>query len=412
MKRVRRGKGLAVTRKPKNELRLVVLGIMGRTPFAGVAWQGLHYLEGLRRMGYDVHYVEDTGEWTYDAEQNTITDDCSYTLRYIAQLMNWCGLSDRWAYRSGADGRTYGLSESQVSRLFEEADALINLTGATLLRDTHRRVPVRIYLETDPVLPQIQVALGSQFRIDLLNAHTHHFTYGENVGTPDCILLTDHFDYHPTRQPVILDWWKPTTSTSFKTGHAFTTIASWNQSQNDIEWNGEIYKWSKHYEFLKFIDLPRQAGQRLELALACSGAKEKLLFPQSVEQLKAHGWQITDAIAVSKDMLPYRDYIWGSRGEFTVAKDQNIRLHTGWFSDRSACYLAAGCPVVTQNTGFGTVLPTGEGLFAFNTTEDILIAFDQINSNYQRHSRAARAIAEEYFRAEKVLAKVIADSGL
>ncbi|MDQ3929823.1 MAG: hypothetical protein M3328_11860, partial [Chloroflexota bacterium] len=257
------------------KLRLVVLGMMGRTPFAGVAWQVLHYLEGFRRLGHDVYYVEDTGDWPYDPEQNTITDDCSYTVNYIARLMAWCGLPDRWAYRAVTQGgRTYGLSESQLSRLFEQADALVNLTGATVLRDEHLRVPVRIYLETDPVLPQIEVALGRRFTIDMLSAHTHHFTYGENLGAPDCGVPLECYDYLPTRQPIILDWWTsgdsrlPNGNNQHSAGRPFTTVASWQQSGKDIEWNGEAYTWSKHLEFLKFIDLPRRTQQPLELALA------------------------------------------------------------------------------------------------------------------------------------------------
>jgi hypothetical protein len=151
----------------KRPMKLVVLGIMGRSPFAGVAWQALHYLEGFRRLGHEVFYVEDTGTWPYDAELNTITDDCQYPLAYIARMMNWCGLADHWAYRSAVDGSTFGLSEAQVAHVWESADALINLTGATVLRDEHMRVPVRIYLETDPVLPEIEVAQGRQLTLEL-----------------------------------------------------------------------------------------------------------------------------------------------------------------------------------------------------------------------------------------------------
>jgi hypothetical protein len=128
--------------------------------------------------------------------------------------------------------------------------------------------------------------------------------------------------------------------------------------------------------------------------------------------LEANGWRLADAHAFTTDPWPYRDYVRASRGEFTVARDLHVRLRSGWFSERSACYLAAGRPVITQDTGFDSVLPTGEGLFAFNTMEEILTAFESINSDYQRHSRAARAIAEEYFRAETVLAKVVMDLGL
>ncbi len=397
------------TKKPL----LVVLGIMGGTPFAGTAWQVLHYLEGLRRIGYDVYYVEDSGIWPYDPEQETVSDDCCYTVNYIAKLMHWWGHPDRWVYRARyMDERVYGLAEPQISNLFERAEVLINLSGATELREEYLSVPVRIYLETDPVLPQIEVAQGRQSRIAMLESHTHHFSFGENLGAPDCKVPVGRFNYQPTRQPIVLDWWESPEVLSLEPGNVFTTVASWQQSQNDIEWNGEMYRWSKQYEFLKFIDLPRRIKQPLELALACAGAEAKVSFPQAVQQLRAHGWHVVDAVALSRDPLPYRDYIWKSRGEFTVAKDQNIRLRSGWFSDRSACYLAAGRPVIVQDTAFSTVLPTGNGLFVFNTMEDIIAAFDAVNSDYDKHSRAARAIAEEFFRAETILAKLIADLGL
>ena len=398
---------------------------MGRTPLAGVAWQVLHYLEGFRRQGFDVYYVEDTESWPYDPEQNTISDDCSYALGHINSLMSWCGLADRWAYRS-AGGETFGLSESQVVRLFERSDALVNLTGATVLHREHLQVPLRIYLETDPVLPQIEVANGSAFYIQMLEAHTHHFTYGENLGAPDCGVPVGRFDYRPTRQPIVLDWWKPAIPSPMNgdpvssTG-CFTTVANWRQPGKDFEWNGDTYTWSKHHEFLKFLDLPRRTVQPLELALAVRGHRgesEKTWVPlyaedaEAIQLLKLHGWRITNGMALSKEILSYRDYVLGSRGEFTVAKDQNVRLRSGWFSDRSACYLAAGRPVVTQDTGFGKFLPTGEGLFAFNTMEEIVAAFEAITTDYERHSRVARAIAEEYFKAETVLAKLVEDLGL
>ncbi|HSB70839.1 MAG TPA: hypothetical protein VLT62_16050 [Candidatus Methylomirabilis sp.] len=394
------------------KLRLAVLGILGRTPFAGVAWQVMHYLEGFRRLGHHVYYVEDTGDWPYDPEQRTVTADCRYTVTYIARLMARCGLADRWAYRAGAQGgRTFGLSDTRLSCLFSEVDALINLTGSTQLRDDHLRVPVRIYLETDPVRPQIEVAQGRQFTIDLLSAHTHHFTYGENFGAPDCCVPLGRFHYFPTRQPIVLDWWTstagplPDACPHSRAASRFTSIANWQQSGRDLEWNGETYSWSKHLEFLKFIDLPRRTGQSLELALACED-------PEAIQLLASHGWRVVDAVILSKDILPYRDYILGSLGEFTVAKDQNIRLRSGWFSDRSACYLAAAKPVVTQETGFGNVLPTGKGLFSFTTMEEIVAALEAISADCQTHSRAARAIAEEYFKAETVLSRVLGEAGL
>jgi hypothetical protein len=169
-------------------------------------------------------------------------------------------------------------------------------------------------------------------------------------------------------------------------------------------WNGETYTWSKHHEFLKFLDLPARAGP-FELALACDD-------PEVLSLLRRHRWCVTDAIKLSRDISSYHNYIIHSRAEFSVAKDQNIRLRSGWFSDRSVCYLAASRPVVTQDTGFGNVMPVGEGLFAFCTMEEASAAFREIESDYARHARRAHCIAEEYFRAELVLNKLFEDVGM
>ena len=398
--------------------RIVMLGIMGRTPFAGVAWQVLHYLEGLRRLGADVYYVEDTGEWAYDAERETFTDDHRYPVRYVGRLMDWAGLADRWAYRAGGkDGAVFGLSERQLGDVFDRADALVNLTGATVLRDEHLRVPTRIYVETDPILPQVEIAQGRQFTIDFLGAHTHHFTFGENLGTPECRIPTDGFAYIHTRQPVVLDWWRatrpaPAGARGPRVGGAyagaaprFTTIASWRQTGKDVEWNGQVYAWSKHHQFVKFIELPRRAGVTLELALARVDAA-------ALAELARHGWRVTDAVALSRDHLPYRDYIIASDAEFTVAKDQYVLPRSGWFSDRSACYLTAGKPVITQDTGFGRVLPTGRGLFAFQSMDDIVAAVEAITTDPGAHAKAAQEIAAEFFDAERVVGRLLAAAGL
>jgi hypothetical protein len=395
---------------------------LGRTPLAGVSWQVLHYLEGFRRLGYEIYYIEDTGGWAYNPLQTKEENEseyayamnCQYAVNYVAKLMSSFGLQDRWAYRSRVDDRFFGLSQTQVSRLFESADALVNLTGSTQLFEEHAGVPVRIYLETDPVTRQIELVQGDRKAIDLLEAHTHYFTYGENFGASDCSVPLTRFDYHPTRQPIVLDWWTSDARLASELDDqpnvraCFTTIAKWRQPGKDIEWNGETYTWSKHVEFLKFIDLPRHSKQEFELALAWEDEKDE----EAIPQLTSHGWRVIDAISLSLNIAPYREYILGSRGEFTVAKDQNIRLRSGWFSDRSACYLAAGKPVVTQDTAFGNILPVGRGLFAFRNIEDILMAIDTIESDYEQHCRVAREIAEEYFAAENVLRSLIERVGL
>jgi hypothetical protein len=350
-----------------------------------------------------VYYVEDTAAWPYDPKRNTFSEDCSYTLHYLAEAMAWCNLADRWAYCSAPPARRiFGLTPHHLADVIDHADVLVNLTGATVLREEHLRIPVRIYLETDPVQAQVKAADGHQPTLMMLGAHTHHFTFGENVGAPECQVPRGPFVYQPTRQPIILDWWR---SDRDERGDCFTTIANWRQSGKEVTWQGETYAWSKHQEFLKFLDLPAHTQQKFELALACDD-------PEAIRLLRSHGWQTRDALVLSEGLLPYREYIFRSRGEFTVAKDQNIRLRSGWFSDRSACYLASGRPVITQDTGFDKVLPTGKGLFAFGSMSQILEALELINSEYDLHRRAAEELAGEYFSADRVLTSLLRRAGV
>jgi hypothetical protein len=387
-------------RAATDRLRIVVLGIAGRTPFAGVAWQALHYLEGLRRLGHEVAYVEDTGSWPYDPDRDAITDDPRYTLGWLSALMARCRLSQDWAYVA-PDGRPLGPAAERLPRLLSEADALLNLTGATVLREEHLGVPVRVYLETDPVAPQVEVAQGRAFTIDLLAAHTHHLSFGERLHAADCGVPVERFRYLPTRQPVVLDWWSPAPPDGApRRERPYTTVASWRQTGRDVIWNGRTYHWSKDREFARIIDLPRRSGRSFELALACDDR-------DALARLGAHGWRVIDGLELSREPDRYRRYIRGSRGELTVAKDQNVRLRSGWFSDRSATYLAAGRPVVTQDTGFAAVLPTGAGLFAFRTIDDAVAALEAIEGDYAGHRRAAREIAREHFAADRVLGALL-----
>jgi hypothetical protein len=235
-------------------------------------------------------------------------------------------------------------------------------------------------------------------------AHTSHFTFGENIGAPDSKVPVPppRFNFEPTRQPVVLDFWEPFAGTE---ASVFTTIANWRQPEREMSLNGEVYSWSKHHEFMKFIDLPRRTSQPLELALSSYQPEDRAL-------LESHGWQVRAALEFSQDAYAYRDYIAQSRGEWTVAKDQNIRLRSGWFSDRAATYLAAGRPVVTQETGFSNVLPTGCGLFAFSTMDETLHALEEINADYARHSRGALELGREYFGYEPVLTKLLTSAGV
>ncbi len=387
---------------PPTKGKIIVFGILFWYPLAGVTYQFLHFLLGLRRLGYDPYYVEDSGRWIYDPKLNDLSPDASGNVAAVVPMLETHGFGDRWVFRGNyPEGRCYGMTEAQLLQLYREADAFLNVTGAQELREEHLACPRRIYVESDPVAAQIKVAQGHQDTIDTLAAHHVHFSFGENFGSPDCKVPLKQFKWIPTRQPVILDLWE---NSDRPDGRPYTTIATWENKGKDIVYNGETYYWSKDREFMKIIDLPRRRKARFELALGREESVQRIL--------SENGWGWVDSIEVSRDLERYRNYILQSRGEFTVAKDQNIRLRSGWFSDRSACYLAAGRPVINQETGFSNCLPTGRGLFSFQTMDDILAAVDTIESDYDGNARAAREIAIEYFAAEKVLGKMMRQAGL
>jgi hypothetical protein len=376
-------------------MRVVVAGGVGAMPFAGVTWQVLHYLEGFRRLGHEVFYLEDTQRWPYDPVNETVCDDAGPAIAFVHALMS--AHDFEWAYRDVASEELFGSSEKALADVLTTADALVNVSGVMVLREEHMAIPARVYLETDPVLPQIEIAKGNDFTIDMLAAHTHHFTYGENFGAPDCEVPLGSFNYRPTRQPVVLDWWR---SHGPPRESAFTTVANWHQTSKDIEWEGRVLTWSKDVQFVRFLSLPSRVGIPVELALAADD-------DGALSRLQAAGWRVRPAGPLSKDIDAYREYVRSSAGEFSVAKEQYALLRSGWFSDRTACYLAAGRPAIVQDTGFDRALPTGEGLFAFQTLDDAVAAFEAVCSDYPRHARAATELAAEHLRAEKVLGKLI-----
>jgi hypothetical protein len=382
--------------------KILVFGILFWYPLAGVTYQFLHYLIALRRLGYDPYYVEDSGRWIYDPRIDDRSPDASGNIEAVAPVLKAHGFGDRWAFRGDyPGGQCYGMTEAEIQRLYREADALLNVTGAQELREEHLVCPRRVYVESDPFEAQVLAAQNDAFTLAALAAHDTLFSFGENLGAPDCHLPVDGFRWLPTRQPVVLDLWRDRPHAD---GTTYTTITTWHNKGKDISYQGEVYYWTKDREFEKFLDLPRRRPAAFELA---TGVDETVQ-----NRLLEHGWRYTEALLISRDLDRYRTYIQESRAEFTVARDQYVRPRTGWFSDRSACYLAAGRPVITQETGFSNVLPTGKGLFGFHTMDDVLAAVDAIETDYAGNCRAAREIAEEYFAAEKVVGSLMARAGL
>jgi hypothetical protein len=381
--------------------RIVVLHFAGQMPLAGIAWQAMQYVLGLEQLGFECWYVEDHGANPYDPRQNSVVMDCDYNVATVRRMMARSGLEGRWAYWDAINDVYHGLSREDVRRLYRECDAVINLCGATRLRDEHMAAPVRIMVDTDPVFEQIRYAEADAASRAYLDAHTHFFTYGENVGGPGWIVPLCGVPWQPTRPPVVLEEWPFAESA----GEAWTTIATWENKGKNIDYGGESYVWSKHVNFLKFLEAPNETGEKFLMAmLPPDGSVER--------RVREAGWELTDPRPVSATMEDYAGFIRGSRGEFTVAKDIYVRPNSGWFSDRSVCYLASGRPVIMMKTGFSRFYPAGEGLFEFTRMEEVAEAVRAVRREPARHGRAARHLAEEYFSSRVVLGGLVDAVGL
>ncbi|CAN5259524.1 hypothetical protein BH18GEM1_BH18GEM1_07820 [soil metagenome] len=384
--------------------RAAVLGMMSTMPYGGVIWQTIHYLVGLERLGFETCYVEAHARTPGNFVRHIGDDGSREAAAFIDRILGRFGFEGRWAFQAiHSDGQCYGMSEARLRELYSSAEVLLNLHGGTLPRPEHTSTGRLICVATDPVQLEIELHQEVAATIRFLESHRVVFSFGENYGRPDCLLpVSERFPIRPTRQPVVLDFWSAGDKGERE---VFTTIANWFQPWRELRYRGETYKWSKHLEFLKMLELPKQTAQPLELALSrCREDHRRLLI--------ANGWRVRDALELSGDLDAYRQYVETSRAEFTVAKDQNVRLRSGWFSDRSATYLAAGRPVVTQDTGFGNILPTGEGLFGFSSVDEAAAAIEAINTDYDRHRRAAREIAHEFFSHDVVLGRLLEDAGV
>ena len=386
--------------------RIVVMGFMGSMPIAGVIWQHIHYVVGLQRLGCDVYYIEDSARLPDNPQTFEVNNEFDYAACVLDRLSQEFGFRNRWGFcaRYLPRNPTSGLPLKKIRQLYREADAILNICGAQELNDDLLVSDRILYIESDPGVEQIKIDKSVKSTIEYLRRHRALFTFGENIGTNSFPVPTHGLKWLPTRQPVVTDLWR--TNRSPSRAAVFTSVANWSTSGlKDITWRGEKYLWSKSREFLRFIAAPQKAGEGFELATNIEEPKTRAKFQRN-------GWRLVSPLQMSVDYWLYRDYIRRSKGEFTVAKDQYVRLNTGWFSDRSACYLAAGRPVITQETGFTRTYGGKLGLLSFRSVDEIVDAVKRINADYARHSRAASALAREFFEAEKVLESILDRAGI
>ena len=367
-------------------MKVLFAGIIARYPFGGVTWCSLMYLLGLRALGHDVYYVEDTGECVYDPVQNTRAVEPTYGTAYINDALSPFGLGDRWTFVN-YDGTYHGQRRETLARFAADADLFINLSGGSWFwRDEYAAVPRKIFIDSDPAFTQLAIAKAEPWYVEFFRRFDHLFTFGANIGTPASAIPVGDFRWHHTWQPVTLDDW----NSAAPPRDRFTTVMTWQiESFTDVGGN-------KDQEFVKFIGLPSRTAQRFELAI--NG-------PQRL--LREHGWETVDAMRVSRTPWAYRDFIHASKAEFGVAKHTYVASRSGWFSDRTECYLASGRPALVQDTGWTPHLPHGEGLLAFSTLEEAIAGIDRINGDYERHARRAAEIAREHFAASRVLPQLL-----
>jgi hypothetical protein len=367
-------------------MKILFAGIIARYPFGGVTWCSLMYLLGLRALGHEVFYIEDTGECVYDPVRNTRATDPSYGTEYIHAALAPYGLGDRWTFVN-YDGTYYGRTAEDVRRYAADADLFINLSGGSWFwRDEYARIPRKIFVDSDPAFTQLAIAKAEPWYVDFFRRFDRLFTFGSNIGTDQSPVPTGGFTWRRTWQPITLEDWR----TDTPAGDRFTTVMTWQiESFSDVGGN-------KDQEFIRFIDLPSRTPQKFELAI--NG-------PQTL--LREHGWQTVDAMKVSRTPRGYREFIQQSRAEFGVAKHTYVVSRSGWFSDRTECYLASGRPALVQDTGWAAHLPAGDGLLPFTTIDEAVAGVDRINRDYARHARCAVDVAREHFDAAKVLPRLL-----
>jgi hypothetical protein len=389
-----------------SKLRIAVTGLAATYPFGGVFWDYLQYVLGLHQLGHDVLYIEDTGKWCYDPATYTFVENGAQNAAFLARHLRLLdpGLSAHWFYRD-ATGATFGCHWSQVKEFCRTADLFLHISASCCMRDEYFAASRVAFIDSDPMYTQSSVPAylagtieqAARSRVEMLLRHDVFFTFAENIGRPDCLIPMGLFKWIPTRQPVVLDCFKNSVVPVESRRPLLTTVASWEPTEQGPVVDGIRY-FGKSTELERFMSFPAMSSLPLELAISGKAPQERL---------SSNGWRMIDAYEVSYDPWVYRDYLAKSMAEWSIAKNAYVASRSGWFSCRSACYLALGVPVIVQSTGFEHTIPTGAGVLTFNDLEGAKTAVEHLRINPAGHAKAALAIAREYFDANQVLPLLI-----
>lgn len=389
------------------KLKIVVGGFIGLFPTGGATWDYLQYPLGLKLLGHDVYYVEDTMLYPVYQSSGDRWDDCTFGVEYLKKAMAEVGLEDRWAYRDVATGKTFGMTDNKLHQVCATADVYINVSSSTVWRDEYRKIPVKILIDTDPMFTQYQHHLkieaggaDAQYTKEYMQAHDLFFTFGLNIGKPDCRIPQFEYNWLTTKKPICLDFWDQPFSKQTKFG--FTSIMNWTE-RPDFIYDNETWG-QKNKEFMKFLELPATSKRKFEIIINRPKDAETA---QSMSNLTACGWDILSPDQLISDKENYKNFVQSSFAEFSITKETYIKSKSGWFSGRSAVYLASGKPVLTQDTQWSKYIPAGEGVLTISDLETASQAVAEVTANYEKHSKAARAIAHEYFDSGKILSDIL-----
>lgn len=373
-------------------MTIIVAGTIGRSGLGGQAWAVLQYLLGFRALGHDVYYLEDCGvsSWVYDWERAEWTTELDYPAAYVRASLEPVGFANKWIYRTN-DG-AIGVPLNEFIDVCQRADLLImRAVPLWVWRDEYNAPKRRAFIDVDPGFTQISIAQRDKGIAEGVARCERRFTVGQRVGSGNCPIPTEVGPWIPTLPPVFLPQWPRLTTAADE----FTSIIRW-QGFREAQHQGAAYG-QRDKEFPKFFDLPKLTGQKFRVAMI--GTKP--------ETLTARGWEVAPGEVISKTPQSYREFIQASRGEFCVPKHGYVATRGGWCSDRSVCYLASGRPVLMEETGISECVKTGAGLVTFTDLEAAAAAVQRVNADYEAHSLAARALAENVFSTDKVLPRLL-----
>ena len=381
----------------------IISGALANKPLnGGNAWTRLSWALGFQRLGWDIWFVEQIDSRNCVSAKGAVSPfGDSINLEYFAGTMKQFGLAQRCSLICDQGHEVYGVSLEQLQETARDASFIFNISGHLIQPELMSSPACKIYFDDDPGFTQFWHAAGSPG--PRLAGHDFYYTIGANIGAPGCPIPADGFDWRHTRPPVVLEHWPAAVNQSFD---RFTTVASWRGAYGPVQHNGKTYGLKVH-EFRKIIELPRRNGAKFELALQINPADQK-----DIEALRANGWQLVDPRSACGSADSFRNYVAGSGAEFSAAQGVYVDTHSGWFSDRTVRYLASGRPALVQDTGFSGRYPVGEGLLAFHDLEEAVAGAEAIERDYERHCRAARRIAEEFFDSDKVIFQMAREIGL